>query len=215
MIKVVLADDHKLVRDGLRAILEHEEDITLVAEAEDGRGAINQVRRHSPDVVLMDISMPGLDGMDAAREIRELFPDVEVIILSMHSSKEHIYQALKAGLRGFLRKESAGVEVVEAIRSVSRGERYLSGDVTEAVIDDYVHRREGGGGQNPLQQLSAREREVMSLVVSGKTTQEIADVLHLAPSTVSTYRSRLMKKLDVETVPGLVKIGLKHGMGAE
>jgi RNA polymerase sigma factor (sigma-70 family) len=210
MIKVILADDHKLVRDGLQAILDREGDINVVGEAEDGRAVIRQCRRLKPDVILLDISMPGMSGIDAAREILDSFPGVEVVILSMHSTKEHIYQALKAGARGFLRKETAGVEVADAIRAVSRGERYLCKDVTERVVEDYIQKREGGITQDPLQDLSPREREVMDLVVEGMTNQEIADTLHLAPSTVSTYRSRLMKKLGVDNIPDLVKLALKH-----
>jgi RNA polymerase sigma factor (sigma-70 family) len=210
MIKVILADDHKLVRDGLQAILDREGDINVVGEAGDGRAVIRQCRRLKPDVILLDISMPGMSGIDAAREILDSFPGVEVVILSMHSTKEHIYQALKAGARGFLRKETAGVEVADAIRAVSRGERYLCKDVTERVVEDYIQKREGGITQDPLQDLSPREREVMDLVVEGMTNQEIADTLHLAPSTVSTYRSRLMKKLGVDNIPDLVKLALKH-----
>lgn len=210
MIKVILADDHKLVRDGLQAILDREGDINVVGEAGDGRAVIRQCRRLKPDVILLDISMPGMSGIDAAREILDSFPGVEVVILSMHSTKEHIYQALKVGARGFLRKETAGVEVADAIRAVSRGERYLCKDVTERVVEDYIQKREGGETQDPLQDLSPREREVMDLVVEGMTNQEIADTLHLAPSTVSTYRSRLMKKLGVDNIPDLVKLSLKH-----
>lgn len=210
MIKVILADDHKLVRDGLQAILDREGDINVVGEAGDGRAVIRQCRRLKPDVILLDISMPGMSGIDAAREILDSFPGVEVVILSMHSTKEHIYQALKAGARGFLRKETAGVEVADAIRAVSRGERYLCKDVTERVVEDYIQKREGGKTQDPLQDLSPREREVMDLVVEGMTNQEIADTLHLAPSTISTYRSRLMKKLGVDNIPDLVKLALKH-----
>jgi len=210
MIKVILADDHKLVRDGLQAILDREGDINVVGEAGDGRAVIRQCRRLKPDVILLDISMPGMSGIDAAREILDSFPGVEVVILSMHSTKEHIYQALKVGARGFLRKETAGVEVADAIRAVSRGERYLCKDVTERVVEDYIQKREGGKTQDPLQDLSPREREVMDLVVEGMTNQEIADTLHLAPSTVSTYRSRLMKKLGVDNIPDLVKLALKH-----
>jgi len=210
MIKVILADDHKLVRDGLQAILDREGDINVVGEAGDGRAVIRQCRRLKPDVILLDISMPGMSGIDAAREILASFPGVEVVILSMHSTKEHIYQALKAGARGFLRKETAGVEVADAIRAVSRGERYLCKDVTERVVEDYIQKREGGKTQDPLQDLSPREQEVMDLVVEGMTNQEIADTLHLAPSTVSTYRSRLMKKLGVDNIPDLVKLALKH-----
>ncbi|MFO7944539.1 MAG: response regulator transcription factor [Anaerolineales bacterium] len=210
MIEVILADDHKLVRDGLQAILDREGDINVVGEAGDGRAVIRQCRRLKPDVILLDISMPGMSGIDAARKVLDTCPGVEVVILSMHSTKEHIYQALKAGARGFLRKETAGVEVADAIRAVSRGERYLCKDVTERVVEDYVQKREGGKTQDPLQDLSPREREVMNLVVEGMTNQEIAETLHLAPSTVSTYRSRLMKKLDVDNVPDLVKLALKH-----
>lgn len=210
MIEVIVADDHKLVRDGLRAILEQEGDITVVGEAGDGQEVVRQSRRLEPDIILLDISMPGLSGIDAAREILDTCPGVEVIILSMHSTKEHIYQALKAGARGFLRKESAGVEVAEAIRAVSRGERYLSQDVTDRVVEDYIQKREEGKPRDPLHELSSREREVMNLVVAGKTNKEIAETLHLAVSTVSTYRSRLMKKLGVDNVPDLVKLALKH-----
>ncbi len=212
MIKVLLADDHRVVRDGLRAILEREDDFLVVAESADGFEAIKLTRKHNPHVVLMDIHMPQLNGIEATRKILNEKSGVQVVILSMHATKEHIFQALKAGAKGYLLKETSGAEVVEAIREVVVGNRYLSRVIAETVIDDYVTQRSSSVETSPIFRLSEREREVMQLIVEGKSTAEVSTILHLSVSTVSTYRSRLMKKLGTKDIGDLIKFAIEHNL---
>ena len=160
----------------------------------------------------MDIAMPELNGIEATRQISEACPAVKVIILSMHDSSEHIYQALKAGAKGYLLKESAGKEVVTAVRAVSSGRRYLSDRIEEMVIEDYVLQRDAAPQKSPLDKLSDRERQILQLVVEGKSSTEISEILFLSPKTVDTYRSRLMQKLGIRDLPGLVKFAIQHGL---
>jgi len=213
MIRVFLADDHAIVRDGLRMILEAQSDMTVAGDAADGRQAVRLVEQLQPNVVVMDIAMPELNGIEAAQQIRETCPSAQVIILSMHSSAEHIFRALQAGARGYLLKESAGAEVVDAVRAVHAGRRYLSQRITETVVEDYVHQRQAEA-KSPLDLLSPREREVLQLVVYGKSSAEIAEILFLSPKTVETYRSRLMQKLGLHDLPSLVKFAIQHGVTA-
>jgi DNA-binding NarL/FixJ family response regulator len=211
-IKVFLADDHTVIRDGLRFMLEAQGDITVVGDAADGRQAVNQVQKLKPDVVIMDIAMPELNGIEATQQIRQTCPSTQVVILSVYSNAEHIFRALQAGARGYLLKESGGKEVVSAVRAVRVGRRYLSRKIAETMIDDYVHQRESTEAKSPLERLSPREREVLQLVVEGKSSKEIANIIHLSPKSVETYRSRLMQKLNVNDLPGLVKFAIQHGL---
>jgi len=181
-ITVLLADDHAVVRDGLRLLLEAQGDIKVVGDAANGREAVHQVKRLRPDVVVMDIAMPELNGIEATRQIREACPPAQVVILSMHYTSEHIFRALQAGARGYLLKESAGIEVVNAVRTVHAGHRYLSQKISDKVIDNYVRQREAAGTTSPLARLSPREREVLQLVVEGKSSAEIASALSLSLS---------------------------------
>lgn len=211
-ITVFLADDHAVVRDGLRFLLEAQPDISVIGDAANGRDAVRLVAQLCPDVVIMDIAMPELNGVEAARKIGEVCPSTQVIILSMHSTTEHIFRALQAGARGYLLKESAGIEVVNAVRAVHAGHRYLSPKISDGLIDDYVRQREAAGAKSPLARLSPREREVLQLVVEGKSSAEIADMLSLSLKTIETYRSRLMRKLGISDLPGLVKFAIQHGL---
>lgn len=211
-ITVILADDHAVVRDGLRLVLEARDDMTVVADVADGREAVRRVRELSPDVVVMDISMPDLNGIEATRQIREQKPHTQVVILSMHATSEHIYQAMSAGAIGYLLKDSAGRDVAEAVLSAARGERYLSRRITETMLVDYVRLRRLPDEGSPLSRLSSREREVLQLVVEGKTSAEIAAAIHLSSKTVDTYRSRLMHKLEIHDIPGLVRFAIIHGL---
>jgi DNA-binding NarL/FixJ family response regulator len=211
-ITVFLADDHAVVRDGLRVLLEAQPDIRVIGDAADGRETVRRVTRLCPDVVVLDIAMPELNGIEAAREITQACPSTQVIILSMHSTTEHIFRALQAGAHGYLLKESAGIEVVNAVRAVHAGHRYLSPKISNGLIDDYVHQRQAAEAQSPLARLSPREREVLQLVVEGKSSAEIAGILSLSLKTVETYRSRLMQKLDISDLPSLVKFAIQHGL---
>jgi DNA-binding NarL/FixJ family response regulator len=211
-ITVFLADDHAVVRDGLRFLLEAQHDITVIGDAANGRDAVRQVAQLCPDVLIVDIAMPDLNGIEATRQIGETCPSAQVIILSMHSTTEHVFRALQAGARGYLLKESAGVEVINAVRAVHAGHRYLSEKISDQVIDDYVRQRDAVEAESPLARLSPREREVLQLVVEGKSSAEIAGILFLSPNTVETYRSRLMQKLGISDLPGLVKFAIQHGL---
>jgi len=211
-ITVFLADDHAVVRDGLRVLLEALPDIKVIGDAANGRETVRRVARLCPDVVVMDIAMPELNGIEAAREITQVCPSTQVIILSMHSTTEHVFRALQAGARGYLLKESAGIEVVNAVRAVHAGRRYLSLKISDSLIDDYVHQRQAAETSSPLARLSPRERQVLQLVVEGKSSAEIASILSLSLKTVETYRSRLMQKLGISDLPSLVKFAIQHGL---
>jgi DNA-binding NarL/FixJ family response regulator len=208
-VSVMLADDHAVVRDGLRALLEAGNDLQVVGVAGNGREAVAEALRLRPDIVIMDIAMPELDGVEATRRIVEKSPETRVLILSMYLSAEHIYRALQAGAQGYVLKESAGEEVVDAIRALRAGKRYLSHRITETVIDDYLRE---GTNVSPLDSLSLRERDVLQLVVEGRTNAAIAQALSLSPKTVETYRARIMKKLKVRDTVELVKFSMRHGL---
>jgi len=207
-ITVLLADDHAVVRDGLRVLLQQSADIRVVGEAADGREAVQLAQELKPDVVIMDITMRELNGVEAARLLRELCPAIRVVMLSMHSSSEHVFRALEAGASGFVVKESAGEEVAAAVRAAHAGQRYLSRVI--AGLEPTLQSRSGRA--SPLDSLSARERDVLQLVVEGRTSAEIAATVSLSPKTIETYRVRLMKKLRVNSVAELVKFAIEHGL---
>ncbi|MGI5915302.1 MAG: response regulator [Anaerolineae bacterium] len=211
-ITVFLADDHAVLRDGLRMLLQAEPDIDVVADAANGRDAVERVVKYRPQIAIIDIAMPELNGIEAAQQIGELSPETQVLILSMHSSSEHIFRALQAGARGYLLKESAGGEVVDAVRTVHSGRLYLSRKISDVVSERYVLGEDGEEAKSPLMRLSVREREVLQLVVEGKSSAEIAETLALSPKTVETYRSRLMQKLGIDDLPTLVKFAIQHGL---
>ena len=209
MIKVLLADDHAVVRDGLRVLLEAQSDISVVGDAANGREAIRLVSQRHPDVVVMDIAMPELNGIEATQQIHDASPSTQVLILSMHSTTEHIFRALQAGARGYLLKDSAGTEVVDAVRVVYAGRRYLSQKIASTVLDDYISERNRA---SPLDNLSPRERQILQLVAEGKSSAEAAAILFLSPKTIDTYRSRMLQKLDIRDLPSLVKFAIQHGI---
>jgi DNA-binding NarL/FixJ family response regulator len=211
-INVFIADDHAVVRDGLIALLEANSDIEVVGDAADGNQAVNQVLDLNPDVVIMDISMPEVNGIVATRRILEKLPHVHVIILSMFATPEHVYQALDAGAHGYLLKESAGREVMEAVLAVYAGDIYLSQPVTNILISDYLQQRAEKPTERLIDRLSQREREILPLVVQGNTSAEIAALLFLSPKTVESYRSRMMHKLGVEDLPGLIRLALQEDL---
>lgn len=211
-IRVLLADDHTLVREGLGLILASQGDIEVVGGAASGQEALNACRTLRPDVVIMDIAMPGITGIEATARITGLYPATRIVVLSMHATSEHVYQALRAGATGYLVKESAGSEVAAAVRAAAMGRRYLSRQIAEAVVDDYARLRSRIPDRTPLESLSRREREVLQLVADGRSSSQIAAVLRLSPKTVETYRSRLMHKLGVHDVAGLVKLAVEHGL---
>jgi DNA-binding NarL/FixJ family response regulator len=209
-IRMLLVDDHALVRAGLRALVENLPGVEVVAEAVDGNEALKAIKTFAPHVVLMDISMPGLNGLEATAAATRDFPDTRIIVLSAHSSEEYVGQALRAGAAGYLLKDAATVELELAIKSVARGETYLSPAVSKHVISNYVRRV--GGEAGSLELLTPRQRETLQLVAQGKSTKEIARILHISVKTIETHRAQLMDRLDIHDVAGLVRFALRVGL---
>ncbi len=207
-IKIIIADDHGVVAEGLKHVVETQSDMQVVALAVDGREAVRLARELQPDVVLMDLSMPELNGADATRAILERDPKCRVIVLSMYAEREYVRRALKAGAAGYVVKRSAAKEVVDAIRAVHAGQRYLSPRVADVVIDDYA----GDAPDDLLAKLSQREREVLQLLAEGHTGAQIAERLSLSQKTVETYRARLVEKLGIRDVAGLVRFAIQRGI---
>ena len=209
-IRVLLVDDHILVRAGIRALLEKMPEVEVMAEASDGRTALGLVRADPPDVVLMDIGMQGLNGLEATERIVHKFASVRVIILSMHTNEEYVLKALQAGAAGYLVKAAAAVELQLALHAVTRGETYLSPAVSRQVIDRYLAQLEKepeAGGK-----LTPRQREILQLIAQGKNTKEIAFLLGLSVKTVETHRSMLMERLGIRDIPGLVRYAMRIGL---
>jgi DNA-binding NarL/FixJ family response regulator len=209
-IRVLLADDHALVRAGIRSLLNAMADVSVIGEAASGEEALELASREQPDVCLMDIAMKGITGLEAAALMRERFPAVRVVILSMHSGEEYVLQALRAGAAGYLLKDAATGELELALRSVMRGESWLSPAVSRQVVEGYVQR--SGGGDAAPEVLTARQREVLRLVAGGKSTKEIAFLLNLSVKTVETHRAQIMDRLGIRDVAGLVRYALRTGL---
>jgi len=210
-IRVIIADDHAVMRDGLKALLASAPDIEVVAEADNGYQALRRALELTPDVVIADIAMPEMNGIDAARQIVARLPATRVLMLSMHSDAEYVHRALAAGASGFVLKEAAGAEVASAVRALHGGRGYFSAAIAELA------REFGAAGarahaSGPIDSLSRRERQVLQLVVEGRSSVEIAAIVSLSPKTVETYRSRIMKKLAVGDVASLVKFCIQHGL---
>ncbi len=209
MIRVVLVDDHAVVREGLRALLELQPDLQVLAALGDAREAVRFCIEHHPDVTVLDVSMPDLGGIEAAKQIHDGCAEGRILMLSMHSGAEYVLQSMRAGASGYVLKESAGREVVDAIRAVHAGQRFLSRKISSQAVDEYLRSR---AAEDPLERLTARERQVLQLVVDGRTSSEAAEVLGLSPKSVETYRSRLMIKLGIDDLPALVKFAVRRGM---
>jgi DNA-binding NarL/FixJ family response regulator len=209
MIRVVLADDHALVRAGIRSLLGNMNEVEVVGEAASGEEAMLLAASERPDVILMDIAMKGISGLEAAAHLRESHPAVRVVILSMHAGEEYVLQALRAGAVGYLLKDAATGELELALRSVMRGESWLSPAVSRQVVEGYVQRV---GGDAAPEVLTARQREVLKLVAGGKSTKEIAFVLNLSVKTVETHRAQIMERLGIRDVAGLVRYALRTGL---
>ena len=212
VITIFLADDHPIVCEGLRFLLASQPDFEVVGQASNGRETVSQVAKLHPDIVIMDIGMLDLNGIEATRQILEHSPETQVIMLSMYATRRYIVNALEAGAQGYLLKESAGNEVVDAIRVIHRGRRYFSQKIRDNDLDGYLEQTVLPNAAGSLAHLSSREREVLQLVVEGKTSSQIAVILHLSPKTVESYRSRLMKKLEIYDVPALVKFAIQNGL---
>jgi len=210
-VRLVLADDHTLVRAGIRALLEKLPGVEVVGEAGDGREVLKLVKLHRPDVVLMDIAMPGLNGLEAAARMAKEFPDVRVIILSMHNNEEYYWRALKAGAAGYLLKKAATVELATALQRVALGEFYLSQEISTRLpknfaLDGIAHQK------SPLEELTGRQREILQLIAEGQNTKQIAEILKVSPKTIEYHRMKLMGCLNLHDVPGLVRFALRVGL---
>jgi len=207
-IRVLIADDHPILRDGLSHVLETDPQIEIVGSADNGRQAVRQALKLRPDVVILDISMPDMNGIEAARQLRERDPNIRILILSMHLTPEYVFHALRAGVHGYVLKASVSQDIIEAVFAVQAGRRFLSPGVANVVAEQIGHRSEG----SPLDSLSRREREVLQLVAEGHSSAETAKILSLSPKTVDTYRSRLMQKLQLGDVTAVVKFALQNGL---
>jgi len=210
-LRVILADDHTLVRAGIRALLEKLPGVEVVGEAGDGRDLLKLAKLHQPDVVLMDITMPGLNGLETAARMGKEFPAVRVIILSMHNNEEYYWRALKAGAAGYLLKKAATAELATALQRVALGEIYLSQEISKRLVKKFP--LQGiADRKSPLEQLTGRQREILQLIAEGQNTKEIGEILKVSPKTVEYHRMKLMTSLNVHDVPGLVRFALRVGL---
>ncbi|HWX21956.1 MAG TPA: response regulator transcription factor [Candidatus Binatia bacterium] len=214
LIRVILADDHPIVRAGIRAELERLPEVQVVGEANDGREALDLVKAQQPDVAFMDISMHGLNGLEALSRIAKEYPKVKVIMLSMHKSEEYFWQALKSGAAGYLLKKAATAELATALRRVVGGEIYLTREISNRLVKklplhQIAHRK------SPLEQLTERQREILQLIAEGQTTKAIALILKVSPKTVEYHRAKLMERLNIFDIPGLVRFALQSGIIAQ
>lgn len=211
-IKVLIADDHTLVRDGIRALLVLAADIEVVGEAATGKEALEQVKELRPDVVLMDLMMPTMSGLDATRRIRREFPETKVLALTQYDDSEYVIPVIEAGARGFITKMAAFAELASAIQAVSKGDSYLSPSAAAALVEECQQKTTEDGRKDPYHQLTDREKEVLKLVVEGHTAREIADLLVVSPKTVEWYKTSLMNKLDIHNKTDLIKFAIRKAL---
>jgi DNA-binding NarL/FixJ family response regulator len=210
VIRILLADDHDLVRAGFRSLVQSFHGVEVVGEAGDGRAAIRQIEIHRPHIVLMDIMMPGLNGLEATTRIVKEFPKVRVIILSMNAAEEYVLKAMRVGAAGYLLKDGNPAELEQAIRAVARGETFLSSKVSQHVVSGYIQRV--SGPETLTDKLTSRQREILQLIAEGNTTKEIAKKLDISVKTVETHRMQLMERLDIHDIAGLVRFALRVGL---
>ena len=212
-LRILLADDHTVVRQGLRKVLEERSDWRVVAEAGDGREAVRQAEQHKPDVAILDVAMPLLNGIEATRQIVKRVPNVRVLVLSMHADEAYVIQILHAGAAGYLLKDSADVDLLQAVSAVAEGKSFFSPAIARLMLDDYVKQRSGEPGViDRYESLSDREREVFQLIAEGKANKDIAAILFISPSTVETHRARIMEKLDVHSAAEIVLYAVRRGV---
>jgi DNA-binding NarL/FixJ family response regulator len=210
-MRVLIADDHTLVRAGIRALLERIPGTTVVGETGDGREAFDLIEKQRPDLALLDITMPGLNGLEIAGRAANASPKTKVVILSMHAGEAYVAQALRAGVAGYLLKDAAAAELEVALGAVARGETYLSPAISRQVVDGYL-RAAGGAEPEPLAGLTGRQREILQLVAEGHPTKEIASLLGVSVKTVESHRAQIMERLDIRDVPGLVRFAIRAGL---
>jgi len=207
-LRIVLADDHTIVRAGIRALLDRLPDVEVVGEASDGREALALIERQKPDILLTDIAMAGMSGIEAARRCRKTYPSVKVIILSMYANEEYVTQALRAGAAGYLLKDAATIELELALKAAAADRIFLSPSISRLVIDDYVSRTGGDAHES----LTPRQREILQLIAEGRSTKEIAYALDISVKTVETHRAQLMERLDIHDIAGIVRYALRVGL---
>ena len=211
-IRILLADDHPVVRDGLRALLEREADMAIVAEASDGREAVRLAEEQAPDVVVMDVGMPIMNGMEATRRIVATNSHTAVVILSMHQDESYVLGSLNAGAKGYLLKDSMRKEVIEAIRAVSQGRSFLTRKVSAILQEDYISQLRRRGLEDSYTLLTDREREILQLIAEGRTNKEVASLLNISLTTVETHRTHILQKLDLHSVPELILYAVRKGI---
>jgi DNA-binding NarL/FixJ family response regulator len=210
--RVLLADDHRLMRSGLRLVIEQHPNLTVVGEADDGRQAVALAESLKPDVIVMDIGMPNLNGIDAAGQITAKHPEIAIVMLSMHSDEGYVLRALKSGARAYLLKDSAEEDLTQAIEAVRDGKSFFSPAVSRVLLQDYMRKLQRAGAEDSYDLLSAREREILQLVAEGKSSKEIASLLNLSTYTVETHRSNIMQKLNLKGIPELILYAVRKGL---
>ena len=211
-VKILIVDDHTIVRQGLRALLEAQEGFIVVGEAENGREAVKKAQELSPDVVIMDIAMPILNGLEATRQIKRVLPDSKVVALTMYNDEEYVFQILKAGASGYLIKETATNELINAINSVRAGNPFFSPQISRKIMESYLKEDEEKKVRGESDKLTNREKEVLQLIAEGYTNNEIANLMNISVKTVETHRAHIMSKLDIHDVAGLIKYAIRKGL---
>jgi DNA-binding NarL/FixJ family response regulator len=212
MIKVLLVDDMTLTRSGIRALLEDSGEVEVIGEAGNGREAIKQARKLNPAVILMDVTMPELNGIEATRQIHEAQPDIRILMLSIHTDSQYLFESLRAGAAGYVPKNAAFAELLAAIHTVAAGGTYVSPALAGTALEDYVRLAQGKNEVSELEKLSSREREVLQLIAEGNSSPAIARRLHISSRTVDTHRHNIMQKLAIHSVAGLTKFAIRHGV---
>ena len=210
-IKVLVADDHTILRQGIKSLLANEEEIEVIGEAKDGREALTIIEETLPDVILMDIAMPGLNGLEATRRIKKKFPRMKVLVLTMYTNEEYIFQILNAGANGYLVKETAFQDLISAIKAVYKNEAFMSPSISKKVINSYIKRAQNDE-EKTCEILTTREREILQLIAEGNSSKKIAELLFISPKTVETHRTHIMDKLNIHNRTGLVKYAIRKGI---
>lgn len=212
MIRIALADDHTVIRSGLRVLLERHPEFRVIGEASDGREAVELVDREKPDIVVMDVAMPNLNGIEAARQITAKHPATAVVVLSMHSDESYVLRALKAGARGYLLKDSAESDLITSIRTVHAGKSFFSPAISRMLVEDYVRQMQQRGLEDTYELLTTREREILQLLAEGKSNKDVANLLNLSLYTVETHRGNILQKLNLHSVPELILYAVRKGV---
>ncbi len=213
-IRVIVADDHTIIRSGLKALLDREPDIEVVAEAADGRQAVQKAQELLPEVILLDIAMPNLNGIEAARQIAARHERMGIIILSMHSDESYVLRALKAGARGYLLKDSPEGDIMNAVRAVNSGKAYFSPEISRMLADDYLRQMQQRGVEDSYELLTSREREILQMLAEGRSNKDVANLLNLSLHTVETHRSNILQKLNLHSIPELILYAVRKGIVA-